>query len=83
MVPLSLVNYVTKSVIGQVWNILLRVAEDIKEMKRPLHREAILGKPELYDWIRSRTEIMLRNMEDKGHENTSTNASGLELVAYL
>lgn len=58
--PRNLINFVTRTVIGRMWGMLLDVAEQIRDDKRPLHAEAIAAKREhLYDWVDERITIML------------------------
>jgi len=59
LVPKSLINFFTRTAMGQMWNMFLNVAEEVKEGKRPAHLEAIEKKPELYEWIKERTRVML------------------------
>jgi len=59
-IPQSLINFFVRTAIGHVWGMFLRVAEDVKEGKRPAHSEAIEKKREvLYDWVESRTRVMI------------------------
>lgn len=59
-VPQSLINFFVRTAIGHLWGMFLRVAEDVKEGKRPCHKEAIETKrEELYNWVEERTRIML------------------------
>jgi len=63
-VPLKLVNFFTRTVQGRMWGSLLEVAEDVRDGKRPAHKEAIEAKPELYGWVEQRIKIMLDKMEE-------------------
>jgi hypothetical protein len=65
IVPMSLINFVSRTVMGRMWAALLSVAEDIRAGKRAQHTEAIAKKRELYDWIKSRVEVMLKNVKEK------------------
>ncbi|KAL7530336.1 hypothetical protein ACHAWF_003336 [Thalassiosira exigua] len=58
-VPKSLINFFLRTAMGQMWNIFLNVAEDVKDGKRPRHSKAIEKKRCLYDWIEERTRVML------------------------
>ena len=62
VVPQSVQNFVTRTVIGRLWLALLHVAEDVRDGKRPRHKEAIDAKPELYDWIKERVGVMIENL---------------------
>ena len=62
-VPQSLQNFITRTVLGRMWLALLHVAEDVRDGKRPMHKEAIEAKRELYDWIEERAGVMIDNLE--------------------
>jgi len=63
VIPKSFVNFFIRTAMGQMWNMFLNVAEDIKDGKRPEHSKAIEEKREvLYDWVEERTRIMLRRV---------------------
>ena len=53
-VPMGLINFLTRTAIGQQWGTLLQVAEDVRDGRRPLHRNAIREKDELYGWVNRR-----------------------------
>lgn len=73
-VPQSLINFVTRTVIGATWNGILEVAEGIRDGKRRQHAKAIESKKELYEWIEQRVEVMLDGMEKvNGEERTQLN----------
>ncbi|KAL7544111.1 hypothetical protein ACHAXR_013553 [Thalassiosira sp. AJA248-18] len=60
VMPQSFINFFLRTAIGQMWNMFLNVAEEVKEGKRPEHSEAIEKKREiLYDWVEERTRVML------------------------
>lgn len=59
-VPLSLINFVTRHVIGAQWGALLQVAEEVQQGRRPEHQAAILQQPELYEWVEERVRVMLQ-----------------------
>lgn len=62
-VPQGVQNFVTRTVIGRFWSSMLQVAEEVRDGKRPVHKEAIDGKRELYDWIDARIEFMFEKMK--------------------
>lgn len=70
-VPTSVVNFVTRTAIGRIWSMLLEVAEQVRDGKRPVHKAAIDAEPELYEWIESRVSSMLdkMNKEETVHDN--------------
>ena len=58
-IPASVLNFVTRVVIGTMWNMLLHVAEGVRAGKRPLHAKAIEERVDLYDWIKERINVLL------------------------
>jgi hypothetical protein len=60
---MSLINYVSKTMIGRLWGMLLYVAEGVRDGKRPRHKEAIEAKGDVYRWIEHRTDAMLANLK--------------------
>ena len=63
-VPVSLINFVTRTVIGHIWGTFMSVAEDIAQDKRPCHKEAIDAKQEFYSWVERRVSVMLSNLNN-------------------
>ena len=45
-----------------MWLTLLQVAEDVRDGKRPAHKEAIDAKRDLYDWVEERAGVMIKNL---------------------
>jgi hypothetical protein len=64
-VPQGLQNFITRTVIGRFWSSMLQVAEEVRDGKRPAHKEAIDGKRELYDWIDARIDVLLQKMKEE------------------
>jgi hypothetical protein len=62
-VPLSIINFITRNVIGKQWGTLLQIAEDVKNGKRIDHQKAIEKKKELYGWVEERARVMIDNIE--------------------
>ena len=58
-IPVSLLNFVTRTVIGTIWAMLLRVAADVRDGKRPEHQEAMAAKHDFYDWMGGRINSLL------------------------
>ena len=58
-VPMSMINFFTRTVLGTMWGSLLQVAEDVREGKRPAFTAALEEHRELYDWVGSRVQVML------------------------
>jgi hypothetical protein len=65
-VPQALINFVTRTAISSMWHMLLHVAEEVRDGKRPQHAEAISQKKELYDWIVARIEVMFNKLTTEG-----------------
>jgi len=58
--PMSVINFVVRTVIGKSWNMFLHVARDVFAGKRPAHAKAIEQKRDtLYDWVDERVQTML------------------------
>jgi hypothetical protein len=64
VIPQSLQNFVTRTVIGRFWSSLLHVAEDVRSGKRPQHKEAIEVKQKLYHWIDQRVAMMIQSVKE-------------------
>ena len=58
-VPLSIINFVTRTVLAKQWAVLLQIAEDVRSGTRVSHQNAIHEKQELYGWIEQRVKAML------------------------
>lgn len=58
-VPLSIINFITRSVLWKQWAVLLQIAEEVKSGTRVSHQSMINEKQELYGWIEQRVKIML------------------------
>ena len=59
LIPKSFLNFLVKTAFGIAWNILLKIAEDVRMGKRPDHSKAISDNPTMYKWIDSRVDAML------------------------
>ena len=59
MVPQSVINFITRTVIGHMWKMLLQVAEEVRDGTRPKFSEAIDAKADFYKWVNERTQFML------------------------
>ena len=55
-VPMAFINFFTRTALGQQWAEMLRVAEDVRDGKRPAHQKLIAEKAELYGWVQHRFE---------------------------
>jgi hypothetical protein len=72
-VPVSLINFVTRTVFGRMWASLLHVAEDVRDGKRPQHKEAIAEKRELYDWVEERIDVMMEKVKHTSQSEVKEN----------
>ncbi len=63
LLPQSFLNFLVKVAFGTCWKIMLGIALDVKNGKRPDHAEAISTKDELYAWIEGRLDVMLSLMK--------------------
>ena len=71
-VPVKIVNFFTRTVIGTMWSSLLQVAEDVKEGKRPQHSQKIQEKRDLYEWVQQRAQVMLSKLDDESAMSRTT-----------
>lgn len=58
-VPTSLINFVTRVVIGVVWSMLLKVAEEVRSGERVEHVKMIQQKASFYQWLENRCHLLL------------------------
>jgi hypothetical protein len=64
LLPQSFLNFLVKTALGTAWRMLLSIAQDVKDGKRPDHAKAIEQKrQEVYDYVRERVDVMLSNMK--------------------
>lgn len=64
-VPQSVINFITRTVIGHIWNMLLHVAEQVRDGTRKEHKEVIERNADFYQWVEDRSQFMLLQMEEK------------------
>mmetsp|Transcript_22336 Transcript_22336/g.32986 ORF Transcript_22336/g.32986 Transcript_22336/m.32986 type:complete len:368 (+) Transcript_22336:124-1227(+) len=64
-VPQSIINFVTRTVLGGMWGSTLKLAEGIRNGKSPLHQEAIEANRSMYDWVEGRVETLFSNIAEK------------------
>eukprot|EP00980_Cylindrotheca_fusiformis_P022939 scaffold9948_cov129-Cylindrotheca_fusiformis.AAC.7 len=69
-VPHSLINFITRTAIGHVWNMLLHVAEQVRDGTRKEHKEVIEKKAEFYKWVEERSQFMLAQMKQTNASQT-------------
>jgi hypothetical protein len=68
-VPTRLINFITRTVIGEIWGKLLHVADDVKDGERPNHKEAIESQPEFYQFVQERIASMFQRLKDDQEMN--------------
>ncbi len=60
LLPQSFLNFLVKVAFGICWGMLLKIARDVQNGKRPDHEQAIERKRDsLYDWVDSRIKDLL------------------------
>lgn len=67
-VPMSFINFSTRTVIGSIWGQLLKVAESVRDGDTSLHREKIKEKSELYDWVAERMDVMVAKVKEEQNQ---------------
>lgn len=60
------VNLIVKTFFPPTWEQLLRVAEGIRDGKLPLYGAAMGAQEELYDWVQSRMNVLIRQSRSGG-----------------
>lgn len=76
-IPISVFNFITRTVLGAAWAKLLRIAEGVRDGKLPNHKKNIQEKAEFYAWVERRVNIMVHKIKSKhssssiGNENRS------------
>ena len=73
-VPVSIINWFSRTVFGRLWSSLLGVAEAIREGKRPQHEEAIQNNRDLYNWIEQRIEVMMEKVKEQSRHHVESQA---------
>ena len=64
LVPIQMIHFVTRTVIGKIWSKLLHVAKDVQHGTLPNHTMAIQNQPEQYEFIQTRIGHMLHSMNN-------------------
>ena len=70
-IPVSIINWFSRTVFGRMWSSLLGVAEGVREGKRAKHKEAIDQNPELYAWIEQRIGVMMEKVKEQSRTSSS------------
>jgi hypothetical protein len=79
LVPMQMINFFTKSVVGRMWQSLLTVAQEIRDGKRPEHARAIQEKHELYGWVSHRVGVLLQDDVESSVDFQEVGIESLEL----
>jgi hypothetical protein len=67
LVPHAFMNFCTRTAMGTVWRMILRIAEEVRAGERPAHSELIASKrEELYDWLDEQSEFLTGLKSSKG-----------------
>jgi hypothetical protein len=77
-IPVGIINFITRTVIGEIWGNLLHVAKQVQLGQRQHHQTAIENQPALYGYIEERVGIMLDQISTE-YENTEN----LRFISYL
>ena len=70
IIPVRIINFVTRTVIGTIWGQLLHVAKQVQNKERIHHMNAIEKQPELYKFIEQRVQYLLLNTGCDSGANT-------------
>jgi hypothetical protein len=65
-IPISMINFVTRVVIGRVWSMLLKVADEVRSGERIEHIRMIQQKASFYQWLEGRCHLMLDEKANHG-----------------
>lgn len=73
VIPKSFQNFCTRTGIGAVWAMILRVSEEVRDGKRPDHTALIASKrDELYDWLDERAALVAGTHPSQEESKVST-----------
>ena len=64
-VPLSVINFFTRQFLHSLLTNFLSVGVQVRDGDRPEHQEAIQSKPELYQWVQDRANVMFEKLEEE------------------
>lgn len=68
-VPKSFMNFCTRTAVGTVWRMILRVSEDVREEKRPAHKKIIAEKREFFSWVEARAKYLTGEVPPESSAN--------------
>lgn len=75
LIPRKFLNFCTRIVMGSVWKMMLNVAEEVRDGKRPQFTELMENKRELYQWLQERANVVVNGP-------TTTTAHNNDKTAY-
>ena len=80
-IPVSIINFVSRTVFGRMWSSTLDVAEGVRDGKRAQHKEAIDKNRILYEWIERRIRAMIGKVkEGSRHHRTEQASNSMSVV---
>jgi hypothetical protein len=83
-IPTSLINFVTRTVLGRIWEMLLSVARGIRDGKSPEHASRIRQKTDLYAWMNKRVQVLLDTLVDgDGNKGGDAVDEHVKFISYL
>jgi hypothetical protein len=74
LVPMSLINFFTRTVLSRMWHTLIDVATEVRDGRRPDHQNAIRANPDLYEWVERRVEVMLSNVKKEASPSVAASS---------
>jgi hypothetical protein len=77
MIPKSAINFVTRTALGVIWNMLLTVAGQVRDGSREDHCNMIVQKADFYKWVEERCKYILGEVTN-GHKNSAKNEHNCE-----
>lgn len=58
-IPMVCVNFLTRVAMGQQWNEMIQMAEEVREGLHPVFQQRIAQQHELYGWMEERARVMV------------------------
>ena len=77
-IPQSLINFITREALGIIWNMLLKVAEQVRDGTRNEHCAIITQKKEFYKWVQDRCQFMLQKIQADNNHHPNPNCGNVE-----
>jgi hypothetical protein len=63
-VPKALINFFLRYAVSKMWSCMIQGAEEIKDGLRPEHTQAMITKPEVYEHIQQRVDVMISRLQN-------------------